>query len=114
MDEPFDVWREHSRHAWKLDVSWLGTQGIKRQDGAAAEGDNILAEDRLSLELEVPPVATESTAVPAVAEQGSISGEMRHIQKDKPISRSSSVWSTFRSVCQRGGYQVKKVIREQW
>ncbi|WKW40217.1 hypothetical protein [Enterobacter mori] len=68
MDEPFDVWRERSRHVRQLDISGLGTQGIKRLDEAAAEGDNIPAEDQLSLELVVPPVATESTVVPAVGE----------------------------------------------
>ena len=114
MDEAFDVWRERSRHAWQLDISWLETQGITLEDETAAEGDNIPAENQLSLELEVPPVATESTAVPAVGEQESISGDERPIQKDKPVSRSSSVGSTFWSVCQRVFYQVKKVIREQW
>ncbi len=95
MDEAFDVWRERSRHAWQLDISWLETQGITLEDETAAEGDNIPAENQLSLELEVPPVATESTAVPAVGEQESISGDERPIQKDKPVSRSSSVGSTF-------------------
>ncbi|HCI9593706.1 hypothetical protein [Klebsiella variicola] len=110
VDEAFDVWRERSRHAWRLDISWLETQGIKLQDETAAEGDNI----PLSLELEVPPVATESTAVPAVEEQGSIPGDVRQILKGKTVSRSSSVGSTFWSVCQRVFCQVKKVIREQW
>ncbi|EPS0559308.1 hypothetical protein ACVAAS_004606 [Enterobacter roggenkampii] len=114
MDEAFDVWRERSRHAWQLDISWLETQGIKRLDGTGAEGDNIPAEDQLSLELEVPPVAVESTAVPAVVEQGSISGDVRPILKDNPASRSSSAGSTFWSFCQRVFCQVKKVIREQW
>ena len=62
------MWRERSRHAWQLDISWLEAQGIKRQDETAAEGENIPAENQLSLELEVPPVATESTVVPAVGE----------------------------------------------
>jgi hypothetical protein len=79
VDEAFDVWRERSRHAWQLDISWLETQGIKLQDKTAAEGDNIPAEDQLSLELEVPPVATESTAVPAVGEQESNSNDVRQI-----------------------------------
>ena len=114
MDDAFDVWRERSRHAWQLDISWLGTQGIKRQDETAAEGDSIPAENKLSLELEVPPVVTESTAVSAVVEQESNSGEMGQILKDKPVSRSSSAWPAFWSVCQRKFYQVKKVIREQW
>ncbi|EQC2551242.1 hypothetical protein ACY3NT_003103 [Enterobacter sichuanensis] len=69
MDEAFDVWRERSRHAWPLDISWLETQGIKLRDETAADGDNIPAEDQLSLELEVPPVAVEGTAVPDVGEQ---------------------------------------------
>ncbi|HDF5691392.1 TPA: hypothetical protein PC641_004650 [Klebsiella variicola] len=114
VDEAFDVWRERSRHAWQLDITWLETQGIKLQDETAAEGDNIPAEDQLSLELEVPPVAVESTAVPAVVEQQSISRDDRPIRKDNPVSRSSSVGSTFWSVCQRVLCQVKKVIREQW
>jgi len=114
VDEAFDVWRERSRHAWQLDISWLETQGIKRQDEKAAEGDNIPAEDQLSLALEVPPVAAESTAVPAVGEQGSISGDVWPILKDNPASLSSSVRSTFWSVCQRVFCQVKKVIREPW
>ena len=38
VDEAFDVWRERSRHAWQLDISWLETQGIKLQDKTAAEG----------------------------------------------------------------------------
>ncbi|HHA1944171.1 hypothetical protein [Enterobacter mori] len=114
VDEAFDVWRERSRHAWQLDISWLGTQGIKLQDGTVAEGDNIPAEDQLSLELEVPPVATESTAVPAIVEQESNSGEMGQILKDNPVSRSSSVWPAFWSVCQRVFCHVKKVVREQW
>ncbi|MCH6141655.1 hypothetical protein [Klebsiella variicola] len=105
---------KRSRHACQLDISWLETQGIKLQDETAAEGDNIPAEDHLSLALEVPPVAVESTAVPAVGEQGSISGDLRPILKDNPVSRSSSVGSTFWSVCQRVFCQVKKVIREQW
>ncbi|EOW2788072.1 hypothetical protein L8P34_19740 [Enterobacter kobei] len=114
VDEAFDVWRARSRHAWQLDISWLETQGIKRQDGTAAEGDNIPAEDQLSLELEVTPVAKESTLVPAVVEQQSISRDERQILKGKPVSRSSSVWPVFWSVCQRVFCQVKKVIREQW
>ena len=114
VDEAFDVWRKRSRHAWQLDISWLETQGIKRQDETAAEGDNIPAEDQLSLELEVAPVAVESTAVPAVVEQGSIPGNVRPILKDNPVSRSSSLGPTFWSVCQRVFCLVKKVIREQW
>ena len=114
VDEAFDVWRERSRHAWQLDISWLESQGIKLQNETAAEGDNIPAEDQLSLALEVPPVATESTAVPAVVEQESISGEMEQILKDKPVSRSLSLWPAFWSVCLRVFCQVKKVIREQW
>ncbi|WP_232094022.1 hypothetical protein [Serratia surfactantfaciens] len=114
VDEAFDVWRERSRHAWQLDISCLETQGIKLQDETAPEVNNIPAEDQLSLELEVPPVATQSTAVPAVGEQESISGDVRQIPKDNPVSRSSSVGSTFWSVCQRVFCQVKKVIREQW
>jgi len=114
VDEAFDVWRERSRHAWQLDITWLETQGIKLRDETAAEGDNIPAEDQLSLELEVPPVATQSTVVPAVVEQESISGDVRPILKDNPVSRSSSVGSTFWSVCQRVFCQMKKVIREQW
>ena len=108
------MWRERSRHAWQLDISWLETQGIKLQDETASEGDNIPAEDQLSLELEVPPVAVESTAVPAVVEQQSISRDVRPILKDNPVSRPSSVGSTFWSVCQRVFCQVKKVIKEQW
>ena len=114
VDEAFDVWRERSRHAWQLDISWLETQGIKRQDEIAAEGDNIHAEDQLSLALEVPSVAVESTAVPAVGEQEIISGDERPILKDNPVSRSSSLESSFWSVCQRLFCRVKKVIREQW
>ncbi|EPS0559338.1 hypothetical protein ACVAAS_004636 [Enterobacter roggenkampii] len=106
--------RKRSRHAWQLDISWLETQGIKRQDETASEGDNIPAEEQLSLELEVPPVVVKSTAVPAVVEQESISGDERPILKDNPVSRSSSVGSTFWSVCQRVFCQVKKVIRQQW
>lgn len=70
------MWRERSRHAWPPDISWLETQGIKLRDETAAEGDNIPDEDQLSLELDVPPVAVESTAVPAVVEQESISGDV--------------------------------------
>ncbi|HFQ9141919.1 TPA: hypothetical protein ACHTOV_004413 [Enterobacter cancerogenus] len=114
MDEAFDVWRERSRHAWQLDISWLETQGIKLQDETASEGNNIPADNQLSLALEVPPVAAESTAVPAVGEQGSIPGDVRPILKDNPVSRSSSVGPTFWSVCLRVFCQVKKVIREQW
>ncbi|MFP2405435.1 hypothetical protein ACLEVJ_21250 [Enterobacter ludwigii] len=114
VDEAFDVWRERSRHAWQLDISWLETQGIKLLDETAEEGNNIPAEDQLSLELEVPPVATESTAVPALVEQQSISRAERPILKDSPASCSSSVGSTFWSVCQRVFCHVKKVIREQW
>ncbi|MGM8709653.1 hypothetical protein ACS6IM_14790 [Enterobacter hormaechei subsp. steigerwaltii] len=114
VDEAFDVWRERSRHAWQLDISWLETQGIKLLDETAAEGDNIPAEDPLSLELEVPPVAVESTAVPVVGEQENISGDVRPILKNNPVSRPSSAGSTFWSVCQRVFCQVKKVIREQW
>jgi hypothetical protein len=114
VDKAFDVWRERSRHAWQLVITWLETQGITLEDKTAAEGDNIPAENQFSLELEVPPVVTESTAVPAVGEQESISGDERPIQKDKPVSRSSSAGSTFWSVCQRVFYQMKKVIREQW
>ena len=114
VDEAFDVWRARSRHAWQLDISWLETQGIKLQNETAAEGDNIPAEYQLSLALEVPPVATESTAVSAVGEKESTSGDVRQIMKDNPVSRSSSVWPAFWSVCQRVFYQVKKVIREQW
>ncbi|EQA6242224.1 hypothetical protein ACX5DB_003904 [Enterobacter ludwigii] len=66
VDEAFDVRRERSRHAWRLDISWLETHEIKLQDETAAEGNNIPAEDPLSLALEVPPVAAASTAVPAV------------------------------------------------
>ncbi|MCH6141603.1 hypothetical protein [Klebsiella variicola] len=109
VDEAFDVWRERSRHTWQLDIWWLETQGIKRQDETAAEGKNIPAEDQLSLELEGPPVAAESTAVPAIGKQESISGDVRPILKDNPVSRS-----TFWSVCQRVFCQVKKVIRDQW
>ena len=108
------MWRERSRHAWQLDITWLETQGIKLRYETAAEGDNIPAEEQLSLELEVPPVAVESTAVPAVGEQESISGDMRQIPKDNPVSRLSSGGSTFWSVCQRVLCQVKKVIRKQW
>ncbi|EPB4340046.1 hypothetical protein QNZ44_004114 [Enterobacter kobei] len=114
VDEAFDVWRERSRHAWQLDITWLETQGIKRQDESAAEGVNIPAEDQLSLAVKVAPVAAESTAVTAVGEQGRISGDERQILKGKPVSRSSSVWPVFWSVCQRVFCQVKKVIREQW
>ena len=114
VDEVFDVWRERSRYALQLDISWLEAQGIKRQDEKAAEGDNIPPENQLSLELEVPPVATQRTAVPSIVEQESISGDVRPILKDNPVSRSSSVGSTFWSVCQRMFCQVKKVIREQW
>jgi len=114
VDEAFDVWRERSRHAWQLDISWLAAQGIKLQDETAAEGDHIPAEDQLSLAPEVPPVAAESTAVPAVGEQGSISGDVRPILKDNPVSRSSFAGSTFWSVCQRVFCHVKKVIKEQW
>lgn len=114
VDEAFDVSRERSRHAWQLDISWLETPGIKFQNETAAEGDNIPAEDQLSLELEVPPVAAESTAVPAVGKLEGFSGDMRQISKDNPVSSSSSVGSTFWSVCQRVLCQVKKVIREQW
>ncbi|WP_223881724.1 hypothetical protein [Affinibrenneria salicis] len=113
VDEAFDVWRERSRHAWQLDISWLGTQGIKLQDKTAPEGNNIPAEDQLSLELEVLHVATESTAVSAVVEQENISGDVRPILKNNSVSRLSSVGSTFWSVCQRVFCQVKKVIREQ-
>ena len=108
------MWRERSRHVWQLDISWLETQGIKRQDERAAEGDNIPAENQRSLELEVPPVAVESTAVPALGEQGSISGDVRPILMEIPASRSSSRGATFWSVCQRVFCQVKEVIKEQW
>ncbi|MCV5232559.1 hypothetical protein OFC56_35925, partial [Escherichia coli] len=84
------------------------------KDETAAEGDNIPPENQLSLELEVPPVAMESTAVSAVVEQESNSCEMGQILKDKTVSRSSSAWPAFWSVCQRVFYRVKKVIREQW
>ncbi|HGU9824335.1 TPA: hypothetical protein ACNFPD_003438 [Enterobacter cancerogenus] len=114
VDEAFDVWRERSRHAWQLDITWLETQGIKLQDATASEGDNIPAEDQLSLELEVSPAAVEGTALPAVVEQQSISRDERPILKDNPVSRTSSVGSTFWSVCQRVFCQVKKVIKEQW
>ncbi|QIS54149.1 HNH endonuclease [Klebsiella variicola] len=114
VDEAFDVWRARSRHTWQLDISWLETHGIKLKDETAAEGDNIPPENQLSLELEVPPVAMESTAVSAVVEQESNSCEMGQILKDKTVSRSSSAWPAFWSVCQRVFYQVKKVIREQW
>ncbi|EOX3825075.1 hypothetical protein ACPGAX_001328 [Enterobacter quasiroggenkampii] len=114
VDEAFDVWWARSRRAWQLDISWLETQRIKRQNETAAEGDNIPAENQLSLELEVPPVATESTVVPTVVEQQSISRDERPILKDKPVSRSSSVWPAFWSVCQRVFYKVRMVIREQW
>lgn len=114
VDEAFDVWRARSRHAWQLDISWLETHGIKLKDETAAEGDNIPPENQLSLELEVPPVAMESTAVSAVVEQESNSCEMGQILKDKTVSRSSSAWPAFWSVCQRVFYRVKKVIREQW
>ncbi|MFZ5272311.1 hypothetical protein [Enterobacter asburiae] len=114
VDEAFDVWRERSRHAWQLYISWLEAQGIKRQDETAAEGENIPADNQLSLELEVPPVAADSTAVLAIVERESISGDVRQILKDNPVSRSSSVWPAFWSVCQRVFYQVKKVVREQW
>ncbi|MDZ0574991.1 hypothetical protein [Klebsiella variicola] len=30
VDEAYDVWRERSRHVRQLDISGLGTQGIKR------------------------------------------------------------------------------------
>ncbi|MFP5977654.1 hypothetical protein [Enterobacter mori] len=30
VDEPFDVWRERSRDFRQMDISGLGTQGIKR------------------------------------------------------------------------------------
>lgn len=79
------MWRERSRHAWQLDISWLETQGIKRQDETASEVNNIPAEDQLSLELEVPPVAVESTAVPDVVEQESISGDVGPILKEKSL-----------------------------
>ncbi|MCS6068913.1 hypothetical protein LNO81_31330 [Klebsiella variicola subsp. variicola] len=88
--------------------------GVKRQDETAAEGDNIPAEDQLSLALEVPPVAARALRCPPSGEQGSISGDLRPILKDNPVSRSSSVGSTFWSVCQRVFCQVKKVIKEQW
>ncbi|HGE6932625.1 TPA: HNH endonuclease [Enterobacter cloacae] len=114
VDEAFEVWRERSRHAWQLDISWIETQGIKLQVESAAEGNNIPAEDQLSLALEVPPVEAESTTVPAVVEQESISGDVRPILKDNPVSRSSFAGSTFWSVCQQVFCQVKKVIREQW
>jgi len=114
VDEAFDVWRERSRHAWQLDISWLETQGIKLRDETAAEGDNIPAEDQLSLELGIAPVVVESTAIPAVVEQESIFGDERPILKDNTVSRSSSVGSTFWSVCQRLFCRVKKVIRDQW
>jgi hypothetical protein len=114
VDEAFDVWRERSRHAWQLDISWLETQGINLQDERAAEGDNIPADNQRLLVLEVPLVAVESTAVTALMEQESISGDERPILKDNPVSRSSSVGSTFWSVCQRVFYLVKNVIREQW
>ncbi len=42
VDEAFDVWRERSRHAWQLDISWLEAQGIKLRDGTVAEGDTSL------------------------------------------------------------------------
>ncbi|EQC2551398.1 hypothetical protein ACY3NT_003272 [Enterobacter sichuanensis] len=114
VDVAFDVWRERSRHAGQLDISWLEIQGIKLQDETAAEDKNIPAEEPLSLALEVPPVATERTAVPAVVEQQSISGDERLILKDNPVSSSSSGGAKFWSVCQRVFCQVKKVIREQW
>ncbi|HGU9824348.1 TPA: hypothetical protein ACNFPD_003454 [Enterobacter cancerogenus] len=114
VDEAFDVWRERSRHAWQLDISWLETQGIKLQDETASEGDNIPAEDQFSLELGIAPVAVESTAVPAVVEQESIFGDVRPILKGNTVSRSSFAGSTFWSVCQRVFCQVKKVFREQW
>ncbi|MHA1067165.1 hypothetical protein ACR9GP_25420 [Enterobacter ludwigii] len=41
VDEAFDVWRERSRHAWKLDISWLAAQGLKLRDERAAEGNKI-------------------------------------------------------------------------
>ncbi|EOZ9391034.1 hypothetical protein ACQYE5_002990 [Enterobacter cancerogenus] len=114
VDEAFDVWRERSRHAWQLDISWLETQGIKLRDETAAEGDNIPAEDQLSLELGIAPVVVESTAIPAVVEQESIFGDERPILKDNTVSRSSFAGSTFWSVCQRVFCRVKKVIRYQW
>ena len=43
--------------------------GLNSRDETAAEGDNIPPENQLSLELEVPPVAMESTAASAVVEQ---------------------------------------------
>ncbi|MCS6068924.1 hypothetical protein LNO81_31390 [Klebsiella variicola subsp. variicola] len=110
VDEAFDVWRERSRHAWRLDISWLETQGIKLQDETAAEGDNI----PLSLELEVPPVATESTAVPAVEEQGKHSRRCAANPEGQNCIPLIARRSTFWSVCQRVFCQVKKVIREQW
>ncbi|WP_143349629.1 hypothetical protein [Enterobacter sp. J49] len=82
VDEDFDVWRELSRHAWQLDISWHAAQEIKRQDETAAESNNFSAEDQLSLEFEVPPVAVKGTAVPAVGEQRSISGDVRQILKN--------------------------------
>lgn len=94
VDEAFDVWRARSRHAWQLDISWLETHGIKLKDETAAEGDNIPPENQLSLELEVPPVAMESTAVSAVVEQESNSCEMGQILKDKTVSRSSSAFTS--------------------
>ncbi|EOZ9391058.1 hypothetical protein ACQYE5_003021 [Enterobacter cancerogenus] len=111
VDEAFDVWRERSRHALQMEITWLGTQGIKRQDETAAEGDNIPAEDQLSLEPEIPPVATASTVMPAVVEQERIPGDVRPILKDNPVSCSSSVGSTFWSVSQR---VFCLEIREQW
>ncbi|MEG5910519.1 hypothetical protein [Enterobacter mori] len=117
--ECHEIWHyDDGRHDLFMPGNWISRgskrRGIKRQDETAAEGDNIPAENQLSLELEVPPVETESTAVPAVGEQGSISGDVRQIPKDNPVSRSSSVVSTFWLVCQRVFCKVKKVIREQW
>lgn len=64
VDEAFEVWRERSRHAWQLDITWLETQGIKLQDETAAEGDNIPAENQLSLALEVSPVGGRALRCP--------------------------------------------------
>lgn len=111
VDNAFELWSKRSGHTWQLDISWLATQGVRLEAGAAEE--NCISPDENQLSLAFPPVATEAIVSP-VENDADTPIDVPQTQNDEPVSHSTSGWSEYWKVCQRIFCRVKNVIREQW
>lgn len=103
VDEAFKLWRKRSEHAWQLDISWLGTQGISLESETVEKGGLSTGANQLSLALELP-----DEEVAFVEDDVDLPRPVAQIQNDAPVIQKTSSWKELWKVCLTLFSRVKK------